>query len=57
MMRPLPGEFNLLKIASHVAVISQEKVTATIFLVDLKRVLNHLEQRVSDYPVKIELLN
>ena len=42
MMRPLPsGEFNLLKIASHVAVISHEKVTATIFLVDLKRVLNH----------------
>jgi chemotaxis signal transduction protein len=44
MMRPLPksGEqFNLLKIASHVAVISQEQETTTIFLADLKRVLNH----------------
>ncbi len=58
MMRPLPsGEFNVLKIASHVAVISHEKVTATIFLVDLKRVLNHSQKRVGDYPVEMKLLN
>jgi chemotaxis signal transduction protein len=42
-MQPLPQsnqQSGMLAIASHVAVISQEGVTKTIFLVDINRILN-----------------